>query len=348
MEIIRYEIQKGDTLHSIAEKYEIAVQDLINSHNQNCGLTNVIIGDKIPIHLKSIFLEIDPSRQFQASDLTFTKRARYRCELNNVIAIDGKPDFSAQTKTEYLYGSKKQNGDILFMLKLEDYVNSIQPQEMEAAFYLIKEIEMIRDVVVYTQNEEGEIKDIINLDELSGKWQDFILRKAAEIPFYNEMRSRDPETIRDFIENGNREFSDSKELGKVLAKNMLYHILLKSHLKNRDQFSILQQSQLFPDILLSVDVSRTVVSDQGNTVTYRLTGTVDKKRLDHDKIVRLYEEMYQPIIKYSFTEFNFIYRITYTIEKTSGLLMDATASLKEQVKNNYESITRFELRKVEL
>ncbi len=234
------------------------------------------------------------------------------------------------------------------MVRLEDYVNSIQPQEMEAAFYLIKEIEMIRDVVIYTQNEEGEIKDIINLEELSERWQDFILQKAAEIPFYNEMKKRDPETIRDFIENGNREFADSKELGKVLSKNILYHILLKSHMKNGDQFSILQQSQLFPNILLAIDVSRTVVSDQGNTITYRLTGTLDKNRLDRDKIVRLYEEMYQPIIKYSFTEFNFIYRITYTIEKASGLLIDATASIKEQVKNNYESITKFELRKVTL
>lgn len=326
----------------------MAVQDLIDTHNQNCGLTNVIIGDKIPIHLQYIFLEIDPSRQFRASDIAFTKRARYRCELNNIIAIDGKPNFSAQTKTEYLFSSRKQNDDILFMLKLEDYVNSIQPQEMEAAFYLIREIEMIRNVVIYTQSEDGAIKDIINREELSGKWQDFIRQKAPEIPFYQEMRNRDPETIRDFIENGNREFSDSKELGKVLAKNMLYHILLKSHMRKDDHFSILQQSQLFPDILLAIDVSRTVVSEQGNTITYRLTGTLDKNRLDHDKIVRLYEEMYQPVIKYSFTEFNFIYRITYTVEKASGLLMDATASMKERVKNNYESITKFELRRVEL
>ncbi|WP_170234759.1 LysM peptidoglycan-binding domain-containing protein [Chryseobacterium hagamense] len=346
--MIRYEIQKEDTLHSIAEKYEMAVQDLIDIHNQNCGLTNVIIGDKIPIHLQYIFLEVDPSRQFRTSGIAFTKRARYRCELNNIIAIEGKPSFSAQTKTEYLFSSRKQDDDILFMLKLEDYVNSIQPQEMEAAFHLIREIEMIRDIVVYTQSEDGEIKDIINREELSEKWREFILRKAPEIPFYKEMENRDPETIRDFIENGNREFSDSEKLGKVLAKNMLYHILLKSQMKKNDYFSILQQSQLFPNILLAIEVSRTVVSDQGNTITYRLTGTLDKNRLDHDKIVRLYEEMYQPVIKYSFTEFNLIYRITYTVEKASGLLMDATASIKEQVKNNYESITKFELRRVEL
>ncbi|WP_294208595.1 LysM domain-containing protein [uncultured Chryseobacterium sp.] len=348
MEIIRYEIQHGDTLQSIAEKYEITVKNLVDSHNQNCGLTNLIIGDNIPIHLKYIFLEIDPSRHFRISNIDFTKRVRYRCELNNVITIDGKPNFSAQTKTEYLLSSKKQNDDILFMLRLEDYVNSIQPQEMEAAFHLIREIEMIRDNVVYTQNEDGEINNIINKDELSKKWQEFILHKAAEVPFYNEMKARDPDTIRDFIENGNKEFSDSKELSKVLAKNMLYHILLKSNMKNGDQFSILQQSQLFPNILLKINVSRTIVSDQANTVTYRLTGTLDENQLDQDKIMRLYEEMYQPIIKYSFTKFNYIYRITYTVEKASKLLTDATASIKEQVKNNYESITKFELRSVEI
>lgn len=348
MEIVKYEIKEGETLQSIADKHEITVQELINSHNQNCGLTNVIIGDRVPIHLKYLFFELDHSNKLEISNVNFGKKARYRCELNNVILIDGKPSFSAQTKTEYLFSYKKENTDTLFLVKLEDYVNSIQPKEMEAAFYLIKEIELIRECVVFTQDGNGEINNIINIEDLSEKWKYFVQHKAKEIPFFNEMKERDPDTINDFITNGNKEFSSSKELGEVLAKNIFYHILLKINQKNDDDFRISQQSQIFPNVNLSTDVSKTIISEDDKVTTYRLVGNLNKHSLNESQIRKLYEEIYQPIIKYSFSEFDFIYRITYTIENETGFLMNATASMKEQVKNNYETITKFELRRIEL
>jgi LysM repeat protein len=348
MEVIKYEIKKGDTLELIAEREGISVKDLVNFHNDNCGLTNTIIGNSFPIHLKYLFLEAGVSQKIEISKISFQKKARYRCEQNNVIVIDGKPSFSSQTKTQYLLSVKKENSDNIFAVTLEDYVNSIQPEEMEPAFNLIKEIELVRNNVVFTQNEKGEINSIINLPELSDKWANFINNKSKEIPFYNEMKARAPETIEDFITNGNKEFSNETELGAVLGKNLFYHILLKANLKNDDDFRISQQSQLFPNIKLNTDVSKTLISNEENTTTYRLAGTLDKNSVNENEIIKLYQEMYQPIIKYSFTEFNFIYRITYTIQNETGFLINATASIKEQVKNNYETITKFELRRIEL
>ena len=62
MEIIEYQIQQVDTLESIAEKYNITVEELVDYHNQHCGITQQILGDKIPINVNLIFLR---NKQFR-------------------------------------------------------------------------------------------------------------------------------------------------------------------------------------------------------------------------------------------------------------------------------------------
>jgi len=58
--------------------------------------------------------------------------------------------------------------------------------------------------------------------------------------------------------------------------------------------------------------------------------------------------MYQPLIKFSYTEFDFVFRITYTVENKTGILKNANVSIKEYIKNNYEIITKFDLKEVNL
>jgi len=59
------------------------------------------------------------------------------------------------------------------------------------------------------------------------------------------------------------------------------------------------------------------------------------------------DEVYKPLLKFSFTEFNFIYNITYTID-SKGVLTEASALVYEFIKNNFEIITQFKLNKVDL
>jgi LysM repeat protein len=57
MEFIKYEIKKGDTLESIAAKQGISVKELVDFHNLYCGTTNFIIGNTLPIHLQTLWVE---------------------------------------------------------------------------------------------------------------------------------------------------------------------------------------------------------------------------------------------------------------------------------------------------
>ncbi|MDH6252788.1 hypothetical protein M2347_002515 [Chryseobacterium sp. H1D6B] len=348
---IKHEIRKGDTLESIASQYESNIEDLKNFHNSYCGATGLIVTDRLPLHLGYIIIDKNSIKDKEISNVRKGSSkldipTRYRCEQNNLVLIDGNPNFSGQTKTQYLLSHKKNIGLSLLNALLEDYISSVQPMGMEGAFELIKQIELIRDNIVFT-HADGKIEKIINLKELNNKWDIFLKETSNNIPFYNELKNKSPQVIKDFIDNGEKEFSDENVFSEVISKNLFYHIILKAYMgKGINEFSFIQQSQLFPNITMNLNVVKSLVSNDETTTTYRLVGTLDKSKLDENEIMNLYEELYQPIIKYSFTEFDYIYRITYVIENESGLLIESNASIKELVKNNYEVITKFELRRV--
>ena len=353
MEIIKHKIKEGDTLKSIAKEYNITVDELVDFHNKNGGITQQIIGNDLPFHLEFIVLSINSFKNFVIDNIEkgnnlLSYNNRYRCEQNNLILIDGKPSFSAQTKTQYLLSSKKDLGYSLLNVLLEDYVTSVQPQNMEGAFELIKQIELIRDKITFNHSN-GKIDKIVNIDELHDKWNVFINETSATIPFYNELKSKSPEVINDFIENGKKEFSNEDVFCEVISKNLFFHLLVKVYNEDKNkEYTFNQMSQIFPEISLKINVIKSVVSDNENTQKVRFVGNLDESSFNINTIKNLYEKLYQPIIKFSFTEFDFVYRITYEIEKETNVLLNASVSIKESVKNNYEVITKYELRKVEL
>lgn len=71
---------------------------------------------------------------------------------------------------------------------LEDYVTSVQPQNMESAFELIKQIELIRDNIIF-KHSNGKINKIVNINDLHNKWNAFIKETSKTIPFYNELKA---------------------------------------------------------------------------------------------------------------------------------------------------------------
>ena len=54
------------------------------------------------------------------------------------------------------------------------------------------------------------------------------------------------------------------------------------------------------------------------------------------------------MLKYSYTDYDYVYRITYTLDKKTGILLDGKALLIEKIKNNFENLTQFEVKQIEL
>lgn len=114
------------------------------------------------------------------------------------------------------------------------------------------------------------------------------------------------------------------------------------------RYTLIQNSQLFPKLNIITNVEKMKTKETDMLILYRLYGVLDKNDLSEKKLKRQYDEYYKPMIKYSYTEFDYIYDINYSVEKTTGLLVNAKVVLCEKIKNNFETITEFTIRRVEL
>lgn len=55
---------------------------------------------------------------------------------------------------------------------------------MKEAFELIKQIELIRNQIIFTQDNSGKISKIHNLGTLENNWKRFLNKEVKNIPFY--------------------------------------------------------------------------------------------------------------------------------------------------------------------
>jgi len=280
--------------------------------------------------------------------LQLKSAARYRCTQNNIIKVLDNVTFSADIKTQYLLStSNGQSG--YFHVELEDYIYSLNPNAMEIAFQLVEPIEYIRNDIIFTQNDKAEITNIVNMPLLKRAWENFKYNKLTDLEFYKKLRKQNSKATDDILATGDIEFSDMNSLSTTLDKNLFYHILLKANVANNlSNFRLSQLSQLFPNQKLITDVKANIISDNDISTVFGLAGTLNRENLSDEQLTEQYNEIYKPMIKYSFTEFDYLYRITYTVHKKTGLLVDANVLINEKIKNNYESITQFQIKKVEL
>lgn len=350
MEIIKYEIKKGDTLQSIAEKEHQSVDEIIRFHNENCGLTHMIIGDQIPFQLNFLLINrSNPVKSTSGQKNGMEMKARYRCEQVNISKINNEIiHLAAITNSEYLVKQNKEDKHI-FEVSLTDTAFTVDPIIYKQGFEFSLELERLRTPVHIRVNASGTAGEVYNSEQLLENWKAFRDNQLKKNTVYNQMLSQSPEQARDLVATGDREFSSMTDFAETLDKNLFFHIILRSFLGSHlPDYELTQMSQIFPGITLNTHVTKSLVKEDDETEMYRLVGTYNRNNASDDVLAQMYDEIYKPMIKYGFTEFDFIYRIHYIIEKKSGLLTEGKAAISEKVKNNYEISTEYTVKRVEL
>ncbi|KPH12802.1 LysM domain-containing protein [Chryseobacterium sp. ERMR1:04] len=352
MELIKYEIQKGDTLESIAKKYEITIQELINSHNENCGVTKVIIGNTLPIHLQYLFLEEkdDDEKEKALADAEgrkFMQKIRYRCEQFNTTKLEDRISFHCNTKKEYTVERDLLHGKA--KVKLKEYLYKINPENLSLAIEAVKELEFDKENVVFDLNNDNTIKEVLNFSQIKEKWESF-KPKLASSEFYRQVEKINSKAADDIITGGGLEFENETNLKKTYDKSLLYHVLFNDYdaHKKRDKNDVLKFiSQIFVNIPVELELQHTIIKEDDYFVEYKTVGTLLKDKIDNNVLEDQYNKFYKPIIEYGFSEYNYDYRIRRMVEKKTGIIVNASALMKEEVKNNYQFITQFDLKQIE-
>jgi hypothetical protein len=350
MDFVKYKIEKGDTLQSIARKEEISVKELVNFHNENCGLTNMIIGQEIPLQLNFLIVKVADKKEISQEERDqLDYKARYRCEQVNISRINNEViTLSAITYSEYLLKQDDKNKNI-FEVKLVDTTFSVDPVMYKQGFDFAISLEKLRTPVLFKVNSTGTVDEIYNNEELNLRWKNFRDHDLKINPVYNQLLSQAPEQAKDLIITGDKEFSSMPDFAKTLDKNLFFHIMFRAFQGgNLNDYDLNQMSQVFPNINLNTHVVKSLVREDDEVEVYRLVGSLNKNNIPSGALEKMYDEIYKPMIKYSFTEFDYIYRINYTVEKKSGFLLEGRAAISEKIKNNYEILTEFTIKKVEL
>lgn len=349
MEFIKYDIKKGDTLESIADKQGISIQELINFHNLYCGTTNFIIGEKLPIHLQSLLLEKKTKEEISKiiEDKNFPLKARYRCEQFNTTKLEDRISFHCNTKKEYTV--EKNAAHTRAKVKLKEYLYKINPENMALAIEAVKELEFDKENVILDLNNDNTIKEVVNFSEIKEKWENFKPKLAAS-EFYRQVENINSKAAEDIIKGGGLEFENEINLRKTYDKSLLYHVLFNDYdaHKKREKNDILKFiSQIFVNIPIELELQHSIIKEDDYFVEYRTVGTLLKDKIDNSVLENQYDKFYKPVIEYGFTEYNYDYRIRRMVDKKTGTIVNASALMKEEVKNNYQFITQFDLKQID-
>lgn len=355
MEFIKYKIQQGDTLLSIAEQQEISVKELVGFHNENCGMTNVIIANKLPIHLKFIFLK--NKEYFESNDKnSFTenvfskiskREARYRTKQINIIKLnDVISAHSAIQCDYYLLLQNKMNEEIIADVRLDDSIYNFYTQGSEELSDFIRSSDTVKNNIIYLLDEKGAIADLLNEETIQQNWHRF----KKQLPM-NKFFQKSPSEVLDKIINaGNIEYNSKIILLKNSNTNLFNKIMFGQYLtKSFNNFEHEQfdtESHFFPQIAFTVDFETTKSSEDKSVVNYTKKGR--PKFVDIDSMILLYEKFYRPQIEFKFTDYLYDIEIDFSVSKEDGLINEASVSISERIKNNMESQVLYELKRVEL
>lgn len=353
MEVIKYKIDKGEDLKSIADKFNMSTEALKNFHNSNSGFSHMILSDNLPLHLDTIYIkqnmfEDTLIKNGKMEDLNFIDVARYRCEQLNISRINGEIiTLSANTIYEFLV--KKAENTNIFDVELTDFDFSVEPAVYESGFLFAQKLEKLKLPLTFNISDDAFKKEIFNHDQIKKQWEKFRDFELQSADLYQQLLSQSPKQAEDIVATGNKEFQDKDNFSKMMDKNLFFHIFLKSFLGDRlSNYQLQQFSQIFPNVDLKTDVTKSIVREDESTKTYRLVGALNRENLSEETLKNLYDTIYKSSLKFNYTAFDFIYRITYTVEKETGLLQEGKASIAEKIKNNFEVITEYNIKKVEL
>lgn len=344
MEIIEYKIKKGDTLESIAEKHHITINELVDFHNRNCGITQQIIGNNIPFHITNIIVEFTSHKNIQKKKFYDKKirKARYRTKQINIVKINDIINTHTTVRCEYLFELNKNQAKV----KLEDSIYNFYADGTKDLEQFIRTSDSIKKEMEYLLNDGGEIIEIVNIEKLQQDWHRF----KKQMPFNNLVKNSKPEVLKQLIDAGNSEFSSSDILLKNCKNNLFNQIIFSQYLKKQPDNFVNEQfetmSHFFPQITFKVDCETKV-----RNISNRNTNFVKKGKplfIDIDKMILLYEQYYKPQIQFKFTDHIYDYEIFYTISNEDGLIDEASVHLSERIKNNVESQVVYQLKRIEL
>lgn len=350
MEYSKYQVKRGDTLESIAEKYQMTGKELLAFHNSHSPVTQQFFGNHLPIHINTVIIPLQKNKE-EKKDIDYTvfeQKNRYRTEQLNITRIEDDIKTYSQLKKEYEV--KLNLSQHWAEIKLCDFFYEFNPPALSRVFDFVSEVDYIRNDCLVEINKLGRFSKIIDKFKLKKNWEQFKKNRLNEIEFIKVVKQTKPQEYVRLMQEGDLQFSDQYNDEKDYNRDLFYLTLLDKYLYNHDENmeseEYTYQSQLFPDVFVPMTVRYDVLKKEDDLITIRkVWETVESEEL-LEKVTKGYEKYHQPLIKYKFSEYRLDMRNLFTYNLKTKILEKAELSIIENIENNIKSECIFNLRKI--
>lgn len=352
MKFTTYQIQKGDTLESIAEKQGCTVKQLVQFHNQHVEMTQQIYGTHIPLHIEKLYINDVPDKtEVGTNEISFDQKARYRCEQSVMTYVGGILINHIDTKREFLVDKFQKNGESFVNTKLIENIMNSYPEEMKEAVDLISDIDLLAcNLQVSLNRETGKIDKLINHNKIVENWK---LHKEHLKSKYGFLRnSETKENLQLFLQTNDEIFLHEGKLKEWVNNKMFFDLFFDKYLvSDENAFSPFKKdlySQLFEGKPIPFEFRQDIITETPNTINVRKVGEMIREMVNTASLEEIYDIKFKPLVNYKFSEFKFSYRenSTYDLENTWITASDVT--IIEEIKNNVKLMISYKLTKIEV
>lgn len=354
MKIIEYKIKEGDTLESIAKGHHITVKELIEYHNQQCGIASLIIHGVLPIHLEFVLINSEVAnnkiyKNVNDNKISFQEKATYRTEQLNITRIED--DIKSYSELKKEYDVQYKIDEKIVSVKLNDFYYEFNPPALSRIFDFISKIDYIRNDCVIGLNDYGRFSKIVDKKKQSEKWNSFKKEDLNYIEFVNVVKQTKPAEYENLINQGDIQFSENYSDKNDFNRDLFYLILLDKYLVSNPEDMKQEvdnyQSQLFPDVNVPMNLRYDIIKKENDIITVRkVWETIESSEL-LEKVNNAYEKYHQPLIKYKFTNYKLDMRCLLIYNNKTKIIEKAEMSIIENIENNIKSECIFNIKKIE-
>ena len=294
-EFIKYNVNEGDTIESVAKHFDVSTSRLVLVHNLNVEIEDKIQSEfgNFPKHLTSIYITTEMVRDIEKKSerktgyviwaTAFYEKRKYGLSLENFKNEDliSKVHY----EMELVYINKKSEFKILEINRKQLYTNNSQPDAV---------LEQLADAIGQTifpiqinTEGNGKINSIENHDEIVERWQ----AKKEKLSSYYQ-----GEIAEKIIAKATIYFNNPHAITDSLANNWFFNVVVqpiygsyttKKQVQNTSSFPIagnnlleFETTQTLGDIytktnkiIVDINAKAKDKSDAKATIQYKLNDT---------------------------------------------------------------------------
>lgn len=330
MEIIEYKIKKGDTLESIAEEYNISVEELVNFHNKNCGITQQIIRDRIPLHITFVLLNQNTKKKGIERNII-----SYRIKSNNEYYNFKKIVHS--TNNEIKISIEKLDENKFSIKQFSKIINCKSPN-YDNLLILLALLDRPFENVVLSTDDFGNIISIDNQKEIENEWE--IVKSEL-----NDV-TEDKELLSNLFEDEKKVFAKSLEHIKA---NIQFNLLFPGKFNVKDSVKINEgptvnlYSSLFSGTKITIRFKNKILFKEDNIFEIENKAFFDKK---NETILKdLYDETFRELLGNNFF-YDFQLKSKYRINQ--GIIESCESDFIENINDTMVSKSTYKIEKIYL